>query len=1140
MSDPELNVRPFKRTSRALTFGTRHPRAALLTWLIATVALAIVGGHVGRHLSARNQLLVPGSESKLEADRFAQEFGSSVSAPVVLSGPRKALDREGPRLVVQLAKLPGAEVVSAWDGGTLGRSLRPAAGRALVLVAVTHATDISSGAVIHQVEQVVGATLTAPVHGHVSGIDAIGAQIQTASLSAVHRAELIAIPILLVVLLIVFGSPIAAVIPAALGFGTVLSSFGIIALLGDAMTLNELATTAASMMGLALGVDYSLVVVARFRDELTHPDDPANVVHAARIAALRAGRTVLFAGGAIVLLMACALTVATGTLLLSAVIGVIVVAALSVAGTVLAAPAALTLFGRGVAHQWWGGIGHESAHHVQDAAHARRSWTVRIGTSTPVVVVCALVLGLVGWRALSLSTGPPDAGELPHSTAAAKDFTAVSQAVGTGWVTPFELLVVAHHGAVTTLPTLNAMAAAQRQIARDSEVASVIGPAELARRAAPLAHAEQSVARTNRSLKKSAAVIGGLNSDLGQAASGANNVQSGFAQATAAVQKLASGGASGNAGVHALQAGLSQAANGSRQINAGLLQAASAAGRIASGSRTLATGSGSLVSAIGTEASAASAAQPKLTALAGGLQADSKAIAALSSQVQALDQPPSGVGDQLSSAITQLQDMRIGRLDGHYKAALAAVQTAQSDLSNVPSATAVTDAITQQSSHLQQAGNEVSSLAIDAGRLSAAAGQVQTQVAGLPGQIAALEQSQRALASGIQRLAASGTALTNGIGSLSSGTAALTTRLSELQAGAAQVASGLGSEQAQAGKLTAALSAGQHNAANGRSTPANAPLLGTLSRNPGFFGSGYLVLAALEGSSAARRAGIDFIVNVAHNGQAARMIVVPRTGVRAAATGALRQRLQAIADTLAARSGATVLLGGPAAQLRDYAAAASRRIPLLVAVLMAATFVLLVVVFRSLFAPLVTVLLNLLSVGAAFGLLSLLSGGRHPVIGGPGYVDALSVSAMFAVVFALSLDYQVFLLMRMREGWQRTGSTSAGVDYGVARTARVVAGAAAIMAGVFLAFASADVATIRQLGVGLAAAIVIDATIVRLVLLPYVLRLGGRLTWWLPAPLARALPVLDIGAERRHPDRSELAAPSPSQPTSLRQVAAVQ
>jgi RND superfamily putative drug exporter len=122
---------------------------------------------------------------------------------------------------------------------------------------------------------------------------------------------------------------------------------------------------------------------------------------------------------------------------------------------------------------------------------------------------------------------------------------------------------------------------------------------------------------------------------------------------------------------------------------------------------------------------------------------------------------------------------------------------------------------------------------------------------------------------------------------------------------------------------------------------------------------------------------------------------------------------------------------------------------------------------------------------------------------------------MFTVIFGLSIDYQVFVLMRMREGWLRTGDLREGIAYGIARTARVITGAAAIMAGVFLVFATADVATIRQLGVGLAIAVLLDATVVRLFLLPAALRAGGRFTWWLPAWLDRALPSLDIGAERR-------------------------
>jgi RND superfamily putative drug exporter len=303
--------------------------------------------------------------------------------------------------------------------------------------------------------------------------------------------------------------------------------------------------------------------------------------------------------------------------------------------------------------------------------------------------------------------------------------------------------------------------------------------------------------------------------------------------------------------------------------------------------------------------------------------------------------------------------------------------------------------------------------------------------------------------------------------------------------------------------------------------------VGRLAHSSAFFRSGYLVLAALQGTPAAQRGALDYTVNLARNGQAARMLIVPRSAARAALTGRLRQRLERIAHGLGNTIGGDATVGGPAAQLRDYATAAAGRMPLLIGVLMLATFVLLVLVFRSLFVSLVGVLLNLLSVAAAFGALSLLTGGPHPLIGGPGYVDSLSVSAMFAAVFALSIDYQVFLLMRMREGFIRTGDVAQGVEYGVSRTARVVVGAAAIMAGVFLAFASADVATVRQLGVGLAIAIAIDSTVVRLVLLPFALRLGGRFTWWLPRWLDKRLPAVDIGGERR---RAERPRPAPSDP----------
>jgi RND superfamily putative drug exporter len=1107
-----LDPSNWARLSRFLTFGVRHPRTALSSWLVVIGVLAFIGLGVGHSLSGAN-LLIPGSESAREAQLLNQEFGQDVSAPILLSGPSAALNAQGPKLAARLGKLSGAEVVSAWNGGSLGHGLRRSPTQALVLVAVTQHSNQTIGQVEHRVQRIVNSTISGPVRAQVSGIDSIGAELQSSSLHAIHRAELIAIPVLLLVLLIVFGSPAAAAIPVVLGLGTVLSGFGLIDLLGRELSLNVLATTAASMMGLALGVDYSLLVVARFRDELTDRKDPRDVRRAATVAALRAGRTATFAGGAIITLMLLALAVAAGTALLSAVVGVIVVALISVIGTVVATPAALMLVGRRIRRH---GVEHTVA-----AGAAGGSWVARISRSTPIVGVCLVALLAAGSGALALATGPPSAKQLPTGSNAAKDYALISHRVGSGWVTPFELLIAAHDGAITTLPRLDALAAAQREIARDPDVASVVGPAELAKRAAPIANAESSVHSANTNLKRSAKVIGGLNSDLGQAAVGAKGVESGFSQATAAVERLASGGSSSQA-VSALTAGLARAAGGSEAIESGLGQASVAAQRIAASGATLAAGANSLVASLRSNSSSSSGAGSQLTTLGHELSDGASSLSHVGSSVAAISSGQSSAAGKLSAAVSQLSEMNyFARVDSHYQAALSDLRTALADLP-AADASALSSLINTDAASEQAASSGIESMATEVNRLSSADAQLEQTAASLPAEIASLQTGQRALAVGIEHLASSEAAMSSGLGSLSSGSAGLAGKLSALQSGVSAVANGLSGEQSRAAALNAALSSGSSKSKGASSGSTNAPVLGQLARNPGFFDSGYVVLAALEGTSAAQHAGIDFLVNVANNGQAARMMIVPRSGVRSPATAALRRRLQRIAEQLAAKTGAQVLLGGPAAQLIDYSAAADDRLPLLIAVLMLATFLLLVVVFRSLLAALAGVLLNLLSVGAAFGILSLLTAGSHPVLGGPGYVDALSVSAMFAIVFALSLDYQVFLLMRMREGWLRTGSTNAGVDYGVARTARVVAGAAAIMAGAFLAFASSDVATIRQLGVGLAVAIVIDATVVRLVLLPAALRAGGRFTWWLPAWLERMLPVIDIGTERRDGPRQPL------------------
>jgi RND superfamily putative drug exporter len=162
--------------------------------------------------------------------------------------------------------------------------------------------------------------------------------------------------------------------------------------------------------------------------------------------------------------------------------------------------------------------------------------------------------------------------------------------------------------------------------------------------------------------------------------------------------------------------------------------------------------------------------------------------------------------------------------------------------------------------------------------------------------------------------------------------------------------------------------------------------------------------------------------------------------------------------------------------------------------------------------PVVAVLMNLLAVGAAFGALVLLFQGSDPPLGGPGDLFVMPVLGIFTIAFGLSIDYEVFILARMREGWLATGDPDAAIDHGIRHTAGVVTGAAAIMTAVFLAFAATGFYGVSQLGVGLAIAVIIDATVLRLLLLPAVMRLLGPRAWWLPRRLERALPRLAVEA----------------------------
>ncbi len=250
-------------------------------------------------------------------------------------------------------------------------------------------------------------------------------------------------------------------------------------------------------------------------------------------------------------------------------------------------------------------------------------------------------------------------------------------------------------------------------------------------------------------------------------------------------------------------------------------------------------------------------------------------------------------------------------------------------------------------------------------------------------------------------------------------------------------------------------------------------------------------------------------------GNTALLRVVPTTSPQDAATADLVDNLRA--DALPAATAGTALtvdVGGAVAANLDTTRGTADRLPLFFGGVLVLSFLLLMTVFRSVVVALKAVAMNVLATAAAFGVLAL------AVNGGPlgdlvGIPEAVPVPiqlpiGIFAVLFGLSMDYEIFLLSRIKEEYDRTGDNALAVADGLAKSARVITAGAAVMVTVFLSFALGDLALQKMFGIGLAAAILIDATLVRMVLVPATMELLGDRNWWLPGWLDRLLPEIHV------------------------------
>jgi RND superfamily putative drug exporter len=307
----------------------------------------------------------------------------------------------------------------------------------------------------------------------------------------------------------------------------------------------------------------------------------------------------------------------------------------------------------------------------------------------------------------------------------------------------------------------------------------------------------------------------------------------------------------------------------------------------------------------------------------------------------------------------------------------------------------------------------------------------------------------------------------------------------------------------------------------------NGPLqLTTVVHDPSQAAALQRVVTAVGNQPGVARVGTPRLVPAPGDGQVALVTAYPRSAPQDAATADLIQHLRSqVIPPAVAGSHLVVYVGGNTAIFSDFSHVLGSKLPVFVGVIVGLSFLLLVVVFRSLVIPITAAIMNLLSAGAAFGIITAVFewGWLGSVFGvsRAGPVEAFLPVMLFSILFGLSTDYEVFLVTRIHEEWLRTGDNGAAVRRGLAATGRTITAAAAIMVLVFGSFILGGERVIKEFGLGLAAAILVDAVVIRSVAIPGIMLLIGRANWWFPSWLDRRLPRISMEPEIEPDDEVE-------------------
>ncbi len=989
----------------------RHPLPVLLAWVVVTIAVVAVVGHVGA-LTTNDQSL-PGTDSQRATDVLALRFPPQQNgkSPIVFHVGSGTLDGGAQKAAISqaakdLAKLP--DVVSApspfSQQGASGLSKDKATAFIPVLLRTGSAdlTEREARSVLDTAKHAAKGTGMEVAAG-----GSVGSKL---SKPATESSELVGIIAAMIILTFAFGTIVAMgmpIITAVIGLVVGLSAIG---LMGHLVGVPDIAPTLATMIGLGVGIDYSLFLVSRHRRQIAAGMEMRESI-ATTVAT--SGGAVVFAGGTVVIALV-ALAVAGIPLVTSLGYASAVAVLTAVLAAITLLPALLGLVGR-----------HIESVRLPAFLRPRKKepgtglwdrWG-RAVTHRPLIAVAASViaLGILAIPVFSLTLGQEDIGATPKDTTERQAYDLMTVGFGVGYNGPL-LIAVNLDTPATTDPAVQAQEdqanALQAQLEQEQKEGQA-QQAALEKQANALKAQQAELERQQAGLLAQEAAL--------QRQAAALRVQQKQVQAEAARLKREIAAIEGRRGdlltrAEAVLARARQAAQRGRALETRLSQILA---RIA-----------------------------EIEARLPGI-ADPAALQDAQAQIAALQQQAQAVRAQIAAARAQERDLI---------AQAAALRT-------------------------QAAGQRRASPT-----LRAQAQQLAQNAESLARSAAALEAQKRTLE-------AEGAALQRQAASLQAQAAELQAQEADLKALQATAAEQQKQAEALKKQLTQEL------------TKAGGDARGTDPR----------LVKLQDGLTDAGGVALVSPPQINKAGNAAVYNVIATTAPAATETADLVKTLRSsVIPTAVAGADIQAYVGGSTAANVDLAAEISSRLLLVIAVVLALSFLVLLIAFRSLLVPLQAAVTNLLCVAAAFGVMTAAFqwGWGIGIFGIDTDSDTVPIASyvplmMFAVLFGLSMDYQVFLLSQIAQHREEGGDDRSAVASGVANSAPVIVAAALIMIGVFGSFVLNGDPIVKQFGVGLAVAVFLAATMV-LVLAPALLVMMGRRTWWLPAWLSKVVPHVNI------------------------------